>query len=181
MHACYCAIVWLLAAAVISPAQAQLRGRGGRVRALALAADGAEVVSGSFDSTAIIWSLGRGNAEQVLRFHLGALNAVAALPDGRIATSGEDGRIAIWRRGEREPGQVLLGHGGPVVALAVSPDGKTLASASWDNTARLWPLAGGPPPGLGGHRQNVNGVTLTGDGGAVGTVRYQARPPPLPP
>src|SRR5262245_24465389 len=174
MHACYRAIVWLLTAAILSPAQAQLRGHGGPVRALALTADGGELVSGSFDATAIIWSLGRGNAEQVLRFHLGALNAVAALPDGRIATSGEDGRIAIWRRGEREPGQVLLGHGGPVVALAVSPDGKTLASASWDNTARLWPLAGGPPRVLEGHRQNVNGVTFTADGASVVTVGYDA-------
>jgi len=174
MHACYRAIVALLAAAILSPAQAQLRGHGGPVRALALTADGGELVSGSFDATAIIWSLGRGNAEQVLRFHLGALNAVAALPDGRIATSGEDGRIAIWGRGEREPGQVLLGHGGPVVALAVSPDGKTLASASWDNTARLWPLAGGPPRVLEGHRQNVNGVTFTADGASVVTVGYDA-------
>jgi hypothetical protein len=28
-------------------------------------------------------------------------------------------------------------------ALAISPDGTTLASASWDCTVRLWPLAGG--------------------------------------
>ena len=36
---------------------AQLRGHGGPVRALAISADGQSAVSGSFDSTAIRWSL----------------------------------------------------------------------------------------------------------------------------
>src|SRR5262249_50654601 len=126
--------------ALHSPAAAQLRGHGGPVRALALAADGDRLVSGSFDATAIVWSRTTGTAEKVLRFHEGAVNAVAVLADGRIATSGEDGRIGLWRRGEDRPGEVLKGHGGPVVALAVSPDGAMLASASWDNSARLWPV-----------------------------------------
>src|SRR5436190_53346 len=66
----------------------------------------------------------------------------------------------------------LRGHGGPVRALAVSPDGQTLASASWDHTARLWPLAGGAPRVLEGHAQNVNGVAFARDG--VVTVGYDA-------
>ena len=39
--------------------------------------------------------------------------------------------------------------------------GATLASASWDQTVRLWPLAGGVPRVLDGHTQNVNGVAVT--------------------
>ena len=106
-------------------------------------ADGTQAVSGSFDTSAIRWSLPSNAAEQVLRFHEGAVNAVAFLKDGRIATSGEDARIAIWTPGEPQPSMVLEGHKAPVVALAVSPDGATLASASWDHTARLWPLSSG--------------------------------------
>jgi len=53
---------------------------------------------------------------------------------------------------------VLEGQTAPIAALAVSPDGTTLASASWDQTVRLWPLAGGAPRVLEGHTQNVNGV-----------------------
>ncbi len=129
----------------INPASAQLRGHGGPVRALAISPDGQTAISGSFDSTAIRWSLARGAAEQVLRFHADAVNAVALLRDGRAATAGADGRIAIWTPGKTEPDAVLEGHTAPIVALALSPDGATLASASWDQTVRLWPLAGGTP------------------------------------
>jgi cytochrome c len=164
----------MLLAPTATPAAGQLRGHGGPVRALALSRDGTELVSGSFDSTAIRWSLAAGTAEAVLRFHEGALNAVAFLGDGRIVTSGEDGRIAIWRKGQAKPADVLLGHSAPVVQLAVSPDGQSLASASWDGTLRLWPLAGGAPRTLEGHRQNVNGVAFTPDGRALVSVGYDA-------
>jgi cytochrome c len=163
--------IWLLS---ICAAQAQLRGHGGPVRALAISPDGKSAISGSFDTSAIRWSLERDTAEQVLRYHDGAVNAVALLADGCAITSGEDARIAIWRPGEPAPLAVLEGHKAPVAALAVSPDGSTLASASWDHTARLWPLAGGAPRVLEGHTQNVNGVAFAPDGRAVVTAGYDA-------
>jgi cytochrome c len=167
-----------LAAAVIAlpiattDALAQLRGHGGPVRGLAISADGQSAISGSFDSTAIRWSLARNAAEQVLRFHADAVNAVAQLGERRAATAGADGRIAIWTFGKTEPDAVLEGHTAPIVALAVSPDGTTLASASWDHTVRLWPIAGGAPRVLDEHTQNVNGVAFTADGKALVSVSY---------
>lgn len=166
----------LLTLAVLSigatSALAQLRGHGGPVRALVISPDGLTAISGSFDSTAIRWSLPHNAAEQVLRFHSDAVNAVAWLKDGRTATAGADGRIAIWSTGKTEPDAVLEGHTAPIVALAVSPDGTTLASASWDHTVRLWPLAGGAPRVLEEHSQNVNGVAFAADGRAVVSVSY---------
>src|SRR3954447_6454116 len=162
----------LVAITVAVSAQAQLRGHGGPVRALAISPDGQLAVSGSFDTSAIRWSLERNAAVEVLRFHEGGVNAVAYLPDGRVATAGEDGRIALWRRGESQPVTVLTGHTAPAVALALSLDGQTLASASWDHGAGLWPLAGGTPRVLEGHAQNVNGVAFARDG--VVTVGYDA-------
>jgi cytochrome c len=147
--------------------QAQLRGHGGPVRALAISPDGATAISGSFDATAIVWSLARNAAEQVLRFHDGAVNAAVMLGKGRAATGGEDGRIALWRFGSEQPDAVLTGHSAPVVDLAVSPDGSSIASASWDHTARVWPLGGGTPRVLEGHQQNVNGVAFLPDGRVV--------------
>jgi cytochrome c len=149
-----------------------LRGHGGAVRALAISADGLHVVSGSFDTSAIRWSLSRNVAEQVMRFHDGPVNAVAWLKDGRIVTAGGDAHIAIWTVGKQSPDRVLDGHTGPIAALAVSPDGKTLASASWDRTVRLWPIAGGPSRVLEGNGQNVNGVAFSPDGAQVISAGY---------
>jgi cytochrome c len=156
------------------PTAAQLAGHGGPVRALAISADGATLISGSFDSSAIRWSLSRDVAEQVLRFHEGAINAVAILPDGRVATAGEDTRIALWTPGRPAPDTVLGGHSGPVAAIAVSPDGASIATASWDRTVRLWSLAGGPSRVFEGHQQNVNAVAFTPDGNTLVSGGYDA-------
>jgi len=156
--------------------QAQMRGHGGPVRALAGSSDGHFAISGSFDQSAILWSLDEGSAVPVWRFHEGAVNAVAALPDGRYATAGEDGRIALWRPGAAAPERVIEGHAGPIVGLAVSASGRDLASASWDGTARVTPLDGGDARVFSGHQGNVNGVAFLSDGrlataGYDGTLR----------
>jgi cytochrome c len=165
-------LVALLSASVA--ANAQPRGHGGPVRALAISADGTQAISGSFDTSAIRWSLQRNAAVEVLRFHDGAVNAVAFLADSSVVTSGEDARIAIWTPGAPQPSTVLEGHTAPIVELAASPDGTTLASASWDHTARLWPLNGAAPRVIEGHQQNVNGVAFTPDGRALISASYDA-------
>jgi len=161
-------------ALVVTPslAQAPLRGHGGPVRAVAISSDGQSALSGSFDTSAIRWSLTRDAAEQVIHFHADAVNAVAFLKDGRIATAGADARIAIWTPGRERPDRILEGHSAPVVSLAVSPDGTMLASASWDHTVRLWPLAGGAVRVFEGHSQNVNGVAFTPEGMTLVSVSY---------
>jgi cytochrome c len=167
-----CAALLVILPLGMTTALAQLRGHGGPVRALAISSDGQTAVTGSFDSTAIRWSLTRNAAEQVLRFHADAVNAVVLLRDGRAATAGADGRIAIWTPRNAAPDAVLEGHTAPIAALALSPDGATLASASWDQTVRLWPLTGGAPRVLEGHTQNVNGVAFAPDGRTLVSVSY---------
>jgi cytochrome c len=156
------------------PAHAQLRGHGGPVRALAISPDGTQAVSGSFDTSAIRWSLSLNTAQQVLRHHDGAVNAVAYLRDGRIVTAGADARIAIWTPGQQQPDRILSGHSGPIASVAVSPDNAMLASASWDRTVRLWPLNGGEPRVLEGNAQNANGVAFSPDGKNVVSAGYDA-------
>jgi len=166
--------VVLLLPLAFTPANAQLRGHGGPVRALAISPDGSHAISGSFDTSAIRWSLERNVAEQVMRFHDSAVNAVAFLPDGRIVTAGADAHIAIWTPDRTSPDSVLDGHSGPIASLALSPDGATLASAAWDRSVRLWPLAGGAARVLEGHTQSVNGVAFSPDGRNVVSAGYDA-------
>lgn len=168
------AILLIIAGLICNPANAQLRGHGGPVRAVSVAPDGQSAISGSFDTSAIRWSLSRNAAEQVLRFHESAVNAVAMLKDGRAVTGGEDGKIAIWKPGVPLPERTFEGHTAPVVALAISPDGGTIASASWDRTIRLWPVAGGTARVLEGHTQNVNAVAITADGRSLVSAGYDA-------
>lgn len=156
------------------PTQAQLRGHGGPVRALAISPDGTQAVSGSFDTSAIRWSLSQNTAEQVLRLHDGAVNAVAYLRDGRIVTAGADARIGIWTPGQQQPDKILKGHSAPIAGVAVSPDNTVLASASWDRTIRLWPLNGEEPRVLEGNAQNANGVAFSPDGKNVVSAGYDA-------
>ncbi|AMA57491.1 c-type cytochrome [Bradyrhizobium sp. CCGE-LA001] len=169
----FCALaaaLWVIVA--VSAVRADMVGHGGPIRALAVSPDGNRLLSGSFDTAAIRWSLETDTAEQVLRYHADAVNAVVFLKDGRMVTAGADARIAVWTAGRQQPERVLEGHLAPIVALAVSPDGAFLASASWDRTVRLWSLSDGASRVLEGHTQNVNGVAFTPDGQSLVSVGY---------
>jgi cytochrome c len=168
--------VFLLLAA---PALAQdLSGHGGPVRAVLPLPDGQHIVSASFDHSVILWDARAGQARAVARWHRGSVNALALLPDGRIASAGEGGRIALWAPGlGAEPAQVLEGHTGQIAALAAR--GENLASAAWDGSVRLWNLADGSAQILEGHRGQVNAVAFRADGALVsagfdGTIRLWA-------
>ncbi len=142
---------------------------------MAISPDGSRAVSGSFDTSAIRWSLERRAAEQVLRFHDDAVNAVAYLKDGRIVTAGADARIAVWTSPKQQPDEIFEGHKGPIASIAVSPDGTTLASASWDRSVRLWALKQDSASRvLEGNTQNVNGVAFSPDGKNVVSAGYDA-------
>ncbi len=157
------AIVLLAALLAPLPAFPEMRGHGGPVKALAISANGATIVSGGLDTAVIRWSHDRESAEQVLRFHAGGVTAVAALPQDWTVSGGEDGKIALWSPTAPQPMRVLDGHQGPVAALAVAEQIGGIASASWDGTVRVWIGTGvleNKPFVIEGHQGNVNGVAF---------------------
>ena len=57
--------------------------------------------------------------------------------------------------------------------MAFSPDGTLLATASWDNTARLWdPTTGHHRTTLTGHTSGLTGVAFSPDGTLLATASW---------
>src|SRR5262249_27711677 len=95
----------------------------------------------------------------------------ALSPDAKVLALGSGlGQGSIQLRDART-GQklgLLQGHRSVVSSLVFWPDGRRLASASFDQTIRLWDIrnpANIPPERvLRGHRLEVSGLTLLADG-----------------
>lgn len=139
-----------------------LVGHGGPVGALSVA--GGFVLSGSFDTRAILWDT-TGAAVEVMRLHQGAVTAVAFLPHGWLATGGQDGRVALWVPGERAP-RLIAGDGrAPVVALALVEG--AIVAAHRDGTVATIPLDGQAPGYVAAHRDRITGMGLLPDGSLV--------------
>ena len=127
-----------------------------RVLALAYSADGRILASAGADQTIRIWDTSLGTQLQTLRGHTRAINALAFSQDGHtLASASDDHTVKLWNvTAGQDPSQgagpiadhavrTLQGHSGPVLSLSFSPDGRTLASASADETVRLWDTSTG--------------------------------------
>jgi len=160
-----------------SPPRAQevftLNGHGGPIKGIAVGTDGT-VLTASFDNSVGLW---RDGLPTWLDGHDAAVNAVAYLGDGRVVSASDDFSVRLWE-GTTGSSRILGYHLGKVIQLAVSPDGTSVASASWDGTARIWSLNDDAPPvEINGHNSSVNDVAFSPDGGrlysasADGTIR----------
>jgi WD40 repeat protein len=70
-------------------------------------------------------------------------HAVALSPDGQRLIAAVDYTVKIYDIHKRLELFDLRGHKGTVSSVGVSPDGETIATGSWDGTAKLWCAATG--------------------------------------
>jgi serine/threonine protein kinase len=111
----------------------------GPVLGVAFAPGERAVVSAHFDTTLRLWEI---DSERELRRFSGHRQMVVclAVSPGRLISGSHDGTARIWDIDSGAELWCCRGHSAPLTSVALHPDGKTLASASADETIRLWQL-----------------------------------------
>ena len=145
------------------------------VSALAFRGDGRHLAVGTHGGI-VVWDLHDGRPALILGDVPGPVHALAFSRDGRRLAVGaglpaRSGSVRVYA----VPGGTLLhdfeGHEDAVFGLAFRPDGGQLASASFDQTVRLWNLVLGRPDGVfRGHSDFVYDVAYTPDGRSLLSV-----------
>jgi WD40 repeat protein len=148
---------------------------------VAFSPDGEALAAGNGNGAIPIWKRD-GTLLQAVDAHQGMVYGVSFSPTGKtIASASLDGTVKLWKfdypstvQGTSLPQKALLlrtlkGHTQGVPQVSFSPDGEIIATASLDNTVKLWNsegTAGGPEPlrTLTGHTGGVVAVAFSPDG-----------------
>ncbi|KAI1298095.1 ubiquitin homeostasis protein lub1 [Xylaria venustula] len=156
-------------------AERLLIGHAQNVCALRVVPGSKSVVSGSWDGTARIWSVGNWETEVILAGHEGAVWDVLALSETLIVTCCADKNIRVFELGKAVAGQLQPRSTiyTPDVVRALCqvpkghPSGADIASASNDGVLRLWKLNGQQLGELRGHESFIYSLTSLPSGELV--------------
>ena len=113
-----------------------------KVHTLVVTPDDHCVISGAADNTIKVWDLETGTLVSSLDGHTGDVVALTITPDKQTLLSGSwDGRIGIWDLGDRRLIRFVEAHNKWIIGL--SSDNEHVASASTDETVKIWAIATG--------------------------------------
>ena len=98
-------------------------------------------ISGSWDTTAIIWDVNQQISLNVLQGHAYAVT-VLALPNSNYVTGSQDKALNFWDKNGMKIASVPNAHGDIIRAIIVSPSGETIFTTSNDETVKEWSFNG---------------------------------------
>jgi WD40 repeat protein len=143
---------------------------------------GATLFTASWDGTVKIWDASTMHAESILGLAFKPGNGEL------LATASADKTVKLWKvasdrdttcpdmtggtlKAASQPRFTLQGHNDSVGSVAFSPNGELLATASDDQTVRLWKVGSGQIVNtLSGHRDIINDVAWSADGNLLATA-----------
>ena len=132
---------------------------------LAFSPDGQSIAYTYGSSSIRLRDIGSGEERTVGPSAHGNAVSLAFSPDGRFLVSSDRVRISVWDPTGQNLPLYLDGHKESVVCVSFSPDGKLLASASGDQTVKLWDTQTWQElTTLHGHEHEVHSVAFSPDG-----------------
>ncbi|HEX4767590.1 MAG TPA: caspase family protein [Lichenihabitans sp.] len=137
----------------------------GNVRSMRFLGEGQTAASAGFDNVVKLWDVATGQPIRSFDNRDTWANSVSVSPDGRLVAVSSGGPINLLDFSTGQLTRQLVGHRNAVNKAVFSPDGHTLASASRDQTVRLWTTSDGRQIRLfKGHKGYVEDVAFLPSG-----------------
>ncbi|MEG4942662.1 AAA-like domain-containing protein [Microcoleus sp. F4-D5] len=154
---------------------------------VAFSPDGKALAAVNSSGAIAIWKLD-GTLLQAIDAHQTLTVGVSFSPDGKTLASGSmDSTVKLWKL---EPSSTVIdtsvphssqllrtlkGHAQGVLRVSFSPDGEIIATASMDNTVKLWNYDGILLTTLAEHTSAVTGVSFSPDGTFLVSTSHDQR------
>ncbi len=125
----------------------------GTIYWVSISPDGRYALTAGEGSVALLWDIANSSKLLSLRHPITVYSAVFSPDGGLIATGDSIGHVRYWdaRTGERIG--PAYEHTNIIESIQFSRDGKEVVTASFDGTARIWPV---PQGSIGGDARRVN-------------------------